>query len=173
MGFGKGNQGIIVRERASQALGTLADGVVILLGGLTPTEDFRMLKSEVIAYIIGLTAGDDMNGLLFGIANGELSVAEIKECLEIAGPLDRNDRDGHEKALRNVKILGAIGQIGETDTVAQFKNENGGPTLINKHRWTYNNPEGWSYFLYNNTGSAMITGSTCKLYATNYGVWVT
>ncbi len=173
MGFGKQNTGVIIRESDNVALGAFADGDVALLSGITPTEDFRMMKTEIVAILRGLTAGEGV-GIQLGITNGELSQTEVEECLDIDGPLDRNDRNGEEKANRFVKTIGATGKIGASDTSSPILDlHTGAPVVVARPNWTFSNPEGWNFFAQNAGGLALTTGSTIQLQATHYGVWVT
>ncbi len=120
----------------------------------------------MFAFVEGLTAGDG-EGLTIGIANGELTVAEIAECLIADGPSDRNDRIKQERAERFVKVFGLL-----NDLQHMFVGENGSRQMQVKPRWTFSNPEGWDYFIFN-AGSALTTGSTAKLLQTSYGLWLT
>ncbi len=172
MGFGKDGKGQIIREFITDgALGALAAKDVVAFQGPAIAEDFRILKSEVYAIVNALTT-NEANGLLFGIANGELSAAEIEECIEAQGPLNANDRVATERAMRNVKILGMGHAEPEAGTEVTFENEHGGPLLLNKHRWTYHNPQGWDWFIYN-IGGSLTTGGLLQLVASHYGLWIT
>ncbi len=172
MGFGKDHRGAILRERiVSGALGALAAQDAVSFAGLVLEEDFRILKSEIYVNVSTLTAGEG-KGLIFGIANGALSAAEIEEAIESGGPLDRNDRVREERSMRNVKALGAMDKAENAATRSWFTNEAGGLLLLSKHRWTYSNPEGWDWWVYN-LGGSMTTGALLQLYAVHYGVWVT
>ncbi len=171
--------GSIIREVATVTMGTLADQAAVTFSQLTISEDFRILKSEIVAGIIGMSDDEQTTGLVFGICNGELSDAEIAECLTAGGPLDRNDALRKERSNRWVKMLSA----GQSDPLGPgsgtglkeviFKNETGGSIIESKNRWTYSDPEGWLFFIFNNSGSALGTGATGRLLATHYGVWVT
>ncbi len=171
--------GAIIREVQTISLATLADQAAIGFSVLTLSEDFRILKSEIVAGVVNVDDEDDVVGLQLGIANGELSAAEIAQCLVSQGPVDRNDRAAREESERWVKILSAAEGVGFDESTAAtvrtaiFKGEMGGPVITSKDRWTYSDPEGWQFFIFNNTGSAMITGATARLTATHYGVWVT
>ncbi len=91
MGFGKDGKGVIIREGRAQAIGALAAATGFLIATkLATLERFRMLKSEVFASIIGLTGGEG-TGLVFGLADGDLTLAEIEEAIELGGPLGPND----------------------------------------------------------------------------------
>ncbi len=171
MGFGKDGKGAIIREKVNAAaLGALAaeDGIVVS-GGVTLGSDFRILKSEIRATVIGLTATEGV-GLSIYMANGDLVEADIENCLETNGPTDRNDRDSAENAERWVHLLGVMSRAVGTEEM--FENDQGGHILVAKPRWSFSNPEGWKYFVYND-GVVLTTGATVELMATHYGVWVT
>ncbi len=175
MGFGKDGKGTMIRENVDVALGALAADAVIKTTSLAIEEDFRILRSEIYARVTAFTAAD-LGGLVFGIANGELSVAEISEAILRNGPVDRNDRRQVEFVERNVKILSGLQTLVESPIVPiewTFQNESGGPIIVSKHRWTYSNPEGWTWFIYNDSGGALTTGAELHVIATHFGVWVT
>ena len=173
MGFGKNNTGVIIREQATQALGTLAanTALIIATGDLTITEDFRMLKSEIVAHLDALTSTEG-DGLLLGIANGELTIAEIAETLQTDGPADFSDREGTERAERFVKVISQFEQSDQTKTNGIFRNENGGPIIVIKPRWSFSNTNGWNFFLYNDGANAFSTGAVVRLIMTHFGVWI-
>ncbi len=164
MGFGKDGKGVIIKENNGIALGTLAQQTAILLPAIAVTEDFRMLKAEIHAMLNAATTGE-ASLLVMGLADAELSLAEVEEAFELNGPLDRNDNVNRERAERPVWILGGLGDFGETDIRAFYEW---------KKRWTFSSPEGWNLFVYNQSSSASLTtGSTIRVLATYYGVWVT
>ncbi len=168
-------------ELETVALGALANQAAIKLTQLTFTEDFRTLKQEIYALIKSIDDEDDITGLMFGIADNELSVTEIAEALAIQGPVDPSDNLKKERAARWVRILSGalvINPVGPNSTQAtvegNFVNkEHGGPCIINKDPWTYSDAaSGWCFFIWNNTGSVMITGAQARVHATTFGVWV-
>ncbi len=108
---------------------------------------------------------------MLGICNGELSVAEIAEALTVDGPGDRNDRVNQEQAERAVWIIGTPDATGG-GTQFNLKGQNGSTIIEWKKRWTFSDPEGWDFFIFN-LGTALTTGGNANLLATNYGVWVT
>jgi len=172
MGFGKDGTGTIIRELITDgALGALATKDVVAFAGPTIIEDFRILKSELQVEVNIITSGQ-AHGLIFGIANGELSAAEIEEAIEVNGPLDRNDRVNDERSLRNVRTLGVLTERDPAAVSGMVRNAEDGTLLVSKHRWTYSNPEGWQWWIYN-LGNTMTTGALLQLKASHYGVWVT
>ncbi len=172
MGFGKNNTGVIIRETDALALTTIGALTAKIFTGLGITEDFRSMKIEVVAHVDGLTAGEG-NGLCLGIANGELSATEVTECLNADGPLDRNDRLAQERAERFCKIFATVGLQTATAAAMVFIGKGGSYVLEVKPNWTFSNPEGWSFFVFNNDPAALTTGATVSLAATHYGVWLT
>jgi len=170
MGFGKNGTGAILRTKETVGLATLAaDAAIKLTSGITPKEDFRMLKAEIIAHVEGITTLEG-TGLMIGIANGDLSVTEIAEAILADGPNDRNDRVKQEKAERFVKTFGLLDkQLSQTG--GNFVGKGGDRVLEVKPRWTFSDPEGWDLFIFNN-GNTLTTGATVELIATYYGLWL-
>ncbi len=140
---------------------------------LTLGEDFRMLKNEVFAHINGATAGQ-VAGLLLGICNGSLSAAEIAESIVADGPVNPDEVPQKEHAMRAVWLIGATrhGRGIADETEGAFEGENGGPLMVVKPRWTFNNPAGWDYFVFNNSGTVLTTGADIRLVSTVFGLWV-
>lgn len=174
-GFGKDGAGIILHElEVTTSLSTLASLAAIKLSGPSSVDHkFRILRSDVACYLVDAANTKDVTGLLFGIANGELSVTEIAEAMT-AVPTNPNDAVTSERAQRNVKLLGVLDVRGSpvAGTSFMFVGPEGTPMMVNKHRWTYHPPEMWDWFIFNNTGSDMTTGALATLAATHYGVWV-
>ncbi len=170
MGFGKDGKGVIIRESRGQALGTLAAGTGLFIGTKFVTlERFRMLKAEIYATITGLTSGE-LTGFIFGLADGQYSLAQVEEAIEESGPLGPNDEISADKADRPVWFTGAIDR--ETGTEAIFENENGGHMMIIKPRWIFARTKSWNYFVYD-LGAAITTGSTVNIRAKSFEDWVT
>lgn len=170
MGFGKDGKGTILRETQDIVLGALgAQSAVKSSAQLAITDDFRLLKTE---YFVALSAffqavGDEV---IIGIADNELTVAEIAACINADGPLDRNDRVPEELSHRAVWLLT---QVKGTSTTVPDVPGNDGKAFECKLRWTFCNPEGWTWFAYNPLGLALTTGGQFKIVAKHYGVWVT
>ncbi len=173
MGFGKDGKGAIIRESSAATLGAMNNDAGTELAGPALEEDFRILKTEGNVKISNLTTTQGA-GLELWFANGELSVGEFLECIDLDGPLDRNDRVSQERAERFVKFVSAIvSPIVPTEVILYFLNETGGPQISFNPRWTFSNPEGWSFFLVNRSGSQLTTGASLEVTMTHYGVWVT
>ncbi len=163
MGFVKDGTGVIIREDRAVTTGTLAVNTAILASAqITLGEDFRMLKSE-FSFQVSNSVADE--SVLIGIANGDLTIAEIAECLEVNGPTDRNDRVAVERSERAVW---PIVNIGNASRIA-----NDGLPIEIKLRWTFSNPEGWVFFAYNQSDATLGTSMIVTIIAKHFGVWVT
>lgn len=174
MGFGKDGLGVIQKYQDSITLGALAGGTAVKSNTvLAITDDFRLIKATLVNFIEGLTAGEG-KGLILGICNADLTAAQIEAAMEAAGPLNRNDRDKAEAAMRFAKVLACAGALGPaaSDTEGQFLNEHGGPIIDAVVRWTFSKSIGYAFFVYNYDNSALTTGATVRLHVTAYGVWV-
>lgn len=170
MGFGKDGKGVIIREQRSVALGALASGAgIIIVTKLATLERFRMLRCEMLATINTLTTGEG-TGLLFVLADGQFTLAEIEAAIEANGPLGPNDTVTEDIADRPVWFMGAIDR--ETGTEAIFENENGGHMMVIKPRWTFARTKSWNFVVYN-LGDTLTTGASIRIRGKSFGVWVT
>jgi len=164
MGFGKDGKGQILYENVALLPGALAAKDVIAGFGAYQDnliEDFRILKSEIHWGTRTGTAGDSF---MWGIAGGELSAAEIEEALE-ARPFNTNDNVALERSMRPVWPLGV-------SVLADDPSTSGGVPIEKNVRWTFANPNGWQFWVYNYTSLAMTTGTICDLFIKHFGVWV-
>jgi len=168
--FSKDPSAIIVTEQRSQAIGTLANNAGILIGTkLAITKDFRMLKSQIYANYDTLPT-EEGSGLLFGLAAGVLSLAEIEEALENNGPL--NPVGQVNFAMRPVWILGALEQPKTaTATEGRVLNENAGAMIEVKPRWTFQETLGWNFFVYNQ-GQTMTGNAVIRILVKNWGLFL-
>ncbi len=170
MGFGKDGKGAILHENRTETVATLAANTAKIVGtNLATTEDFRMLKTEVMATLTGVTSSEMIN-LWVGLAEGSLSLAEIEENFETEGPLSSHDPVGDAIGLRPVWFLGRSDpKIGYTEVA--FVGEGGSPLLVAKPRWTFGETTSWNWFIYN-AGAAPTTGAVFRVRAKDFGVWL-
>lgn len=161
----------IIREEFSFTLGALAAGDLVGSAGAIGTnlaEDFRITKSEI--FVNPEFTADGEGAVLFGLADGDLSDAEIEECLEADGPQDSNDRIGKEKAERPVY---PILMFPTQQAASGVPKHTDGKPVEWKKRWTFQNGKGWRWWAYNlDQSAALTTGSLIRVFATHYGVWV-
>ncbi len=171
MGFGKDGKGEIIRESRLQALGALAAADAILIGTKLPTtEDFRIIKSEIVCDITGLTAGEG-KGLALYLADGVYDATQVEASIEGIGPLGPNEAVEAEIAMRFNKWFGEVVVQDPAATVAIPVNETGGALLSQTVRWTFSRTKSWNWVIYNH-GTVLTTGATAIIRAKNYGVWV-
>ena len=170
MGFGKDGKGVILREARSQALATLDNQAAIIIDTkLATLERFRIIKSELIASITGLTAGEG-DGLFIGLADGDFTVGEIEASIENNGPLGPNDQVAEATSERFTRWFGSLDH--EVGTEAIFTNKMGGHIMEEVIRWTFARTKSWNFFVYN-MGAQLTTGATVLIRAKEFGVWVT
>ncbi len=167
MGFGKDGKGAIIKEFSSLALGTLASNTGLLMGALALQEDYRILKTRILSSLFNHTSGE--TALSLWHVNGELSLAEIEEAIESSGPVDRNDRIGVERSERYVRMVGAYVPNAQ-GTTAHLQGK--GMIEFNP-RWTFSDPEGWDWVVFNHDINGLTTGTVVILEATHFGVWLT
>ncbi len=164
MGFGKDGKGIIIYQNSILALGTLADGATLKAStALTLEEDFRLIKTE--HHIVWEGHTQDENPILLGIADNNLSAAEIAEALT-SSPANRNDNVLMAQALRPVWD---ISQVGDTPSGVW---PDRGDKLEKTIRWTFSNPNGWTWFAHNISGAALTIGTIVNVRSKHFGVWV-
>ncbi len=130
-----------------------------------------MLKTELFCLLTGVTPGE-MEGMLIGLADGDLTIAEIEEAIEANGPLGPNDVVLSEQSMRPVWLLGGVQAQAASQSEVTMSNETGGLKIVAKPRWTFARTKSWNWFLYN-IGAAPLTGAVAKVFAKSFGVWVT
>ncbi len=173
MGFGKDGKGIMIREDQTITLGALADQAAVLINAVQLDEDFRILKTEIVATLKGLTQGEG-SGLILLLTEGLLTVAQVEGVMELNGPLAPRDTAAMEIASRWVRTCGVTSH--EVSEEANFHSKYDGPMLEVTPRWTFQRRRtategGWNWVVYNN-GKLLTTGATVQIKATHYGVWV-
>lgn len=179
LGFGKDGKGVIVRHASSTTIGALTSVTAIKQGTpLLLDKDFRIMKSEIHISIWDIP---DSRPLLCGIADNELTVAEIAEVIANIGPRDPGDRDEIEISERPVWVLGwmdaGAGGVGTHDAADDGQVSR---TFVHKIPWTFyaaipdgsGTERGWTIWYYNPSGVALASGRGCVEIITHYGVWV-
>lgn len=165
------NKVAVLRSNEFIALSTLGAQTAIALGsGITITQNLFLTALEALGQVTGLTAGEG-TGLMVGIANRDLDMAQIAECLVVDGPLDLNDKIKAERASRFVKLFGAVEQA-VAGTAMVFKGENGSMLMKTNPKWLFTSASsGFQMFIWNN-GIALTTGATARLQSTFFGSWI-
>ncbi len=176
MGFGKDGKGVIIKEAATQPLLTLASNTGLFLAsgnvvGVLLKTRFRHLKVEYSAVISGAAVIDGDGPIDLYLVDGDLTVAEAEQAIEMAGPLSANDVVLAAQAMRWVKYMGQIWFVEQT---ANAENPHLRDAELQRvTRWTFGIDKGWRWFAYNTGSGALTTGATIKVTAKHFGVWVT
>ncbi len=176
MGFGKDGKGAIVKESTSLTLGALAsEDLVTVDSAVLLDMDFRILRSDITAVIIGATSLEGV-GLILYMAQGILSDAEQEANIELDGPIRLGEKIEEEIASRWVRRVGITDTPTVNETERVFRNKYGGALLDIEPRWTFRRGRtategGWNWSVYN-SGVTLTAGAVVKILATHYGVWV-
>ncbi len=172
-GFGKDGKGVIIHENRSQALSTLAPETAIFIGTkLAITDAFRMLKSEIYLHGTGFAVGEG-DKLAMYLAHGDLTVAEIKNSLELDGPISRGDIESARRANRPIFLAGQLEADEVTTNSHLAAMEGGGHVAVIKPRWTFpDSGVGWNWVIWNFSENALTTGATVVIQNKAYGLWV-
>ncbi len=171
MGFGKDGKGAILYDRvADGAVGALAARDVVLLNGSYSSallEDFRIIKMDYWLSVTPSQAVTLINGpMLIGLADSRYSAAEIEECIE-STVLNRGNTD-EELAMRAVWPLEMI-NVPDADAGDISDLVRKGSVNI---RWTFTNPNGWKWWVYNASAGAFASGNLLQVQSKIFGVWV-
>lgn len=156
---------VAIPVNIQQALGTLADETVLnwnLLDQLF-AEDFYAISAELVFALNGHTAGE--GPIEFGLAHGDLTTAEIKECIDA----DWNDPDNiiaREQARRPVRRCGSYHGLSTVEVP-----NNGNPKKYPIKMMIGEDHE-LKAFVMNHTGGALTTGSIVTITGTVFGRWV-
>ncbi len=158
-----------IPDQIAITLGTLADDTVILqASGITLTQDYWQKSLDYTAALRDLTAGE--GPIWFGIADPELTVAEIKEALN-AVPTSSHDFPAVEHARRPVRVLGVFDPLAD----AQARLNEGKPKRFRfPAGWTRRVPAGKQpaqFWAWNRSGAALTTGGIIQVHSTYYGNW--
>ncbi len=160
----------IIKERSDITLGALSGEDVAAIAGPVLTMGYRIIKTVWTGVAVGITAGEG-SGLILGIANNDLTAAQIEASLEAQGPLFRGDRNLEELSNRFTKIVGqSVPVLGAVELA--FVGPEGGAPVSTILRWSFPlGTSGWKWFIYN-LGTGLTTGGTMRIMATHYGVWL-
>ncbi len=160
----------ILQESAGISLGTLADRTAVKGTAFGLTEDVVKVKSEYFVHLDDLPVDD--GPCFFGICDENLTVAEIKECLDQDGPKGPELREETEQASRPVFLICQLG-YGETGVAGALTIvPNNGMPIVRTHKWVYRSATGWNHFAFNDTGEALATGGVIRFQAKHYVRWI-
>lgn len=144
------------------ALGTLASGSAIT-GGLTGLADNFWFQSGDLSWSLdNHTAGQ--GPILVGLANGDLSAAEIVESIN-AVPAARSDIINRELARRPVRRVGAFDAVNSGEKLFDGRTERQTIKMFCSVGVELN------AYAFNASGSTLTTGSQLRIFGVLYGSW--
>ncbi len=130
-----------------------------------------MLSSTISGGINAGTAGNPH--LMWGLMNGDFSLAELEEFLELDGPLTPDDKIGQERASRG-RFIRTLGVLDPSPGSAK--------SVIDLHDVPLkglkfseageSSPTGWDWWIYNVSDTTpMTTGAEVVFQARNFVDW--
>lgn len=166
--FTKNPKSVILRENPSIDITSLAaETAVKAAANLNLQQGFQMLKMKIYG-VLDVASIDDV--VMLGICYDDLSVAEIEECIELAGPTHAGLVTEGERTMRKVFPLIVMG--GEAINQRAINDGNNRPLEI-KFRWTFSEDVQWSWFAYNVTSGVFNADTSLNnLFVEYYGVWL-
>ncbi len=155
---------VVIKQQNSVALSTLATDTVVKVDGLVLAQDFHHVSSDIIATLRGMTANE--GPIDYGIAQSELSVAQIQEALD-ASPTSQNDVTAIERTRRRVRQMGVFERSSEEDQ----QTNNG---RFKRQKLFIRIPAGQempALWVRNRSGATLTTGGVANFQQKNYGYW--
>ncbi len=161
---GRSTKFVVLNNDPTITVGTLADATVKRQDSiLTLAQDFHCVSMDIDAQMVAHTAGEGAS--YFGVAQGELTVTEIKEAVE-AQPLHEFDIPAIEHAARKVRLVGGFsGEVADEELAKEG-------TVRVKLNWRV--PSGKNLpvvFLLNRSSEPWTTGTLIKNQLKYYGYW--
>lgn len=101
-------------------------------------------------------------GFTFGVAHSDYTAAEIEECLEAQGAIDRSDKIAAEQSNRLVRQIGVI-ESRDTNAASGTRVFNDGRQRKTKLNWYIGIGEDISIWIRNASNTAWTTGSNIQV----------
>ncbi len=101
------------------------------------------------------------DAMAFGLVHGDYTAAEIEECLEAGGAMDKGDKIALEQSSRLVREVGQFSSgAGGDNAGASFAD---GRVVKTKLNWNLSIGEALQAWVRNNSGTVYTTGSTLSV----------
>ncbi len=140
---------------SSLALLTTA-GNTVVSGALADTVVDRVWLSsmDIRSALRNVTVGE--GPIVYGVAHGDYTAAEIEECLEAVGSWDRSDQIAVEQANRKVRTIGVFGAILAEETL-----NNGNPKRV-RLGFILEDGQTLQMWAWNKSGATLTTGAVIE-----------
>lgn len=150
----------VAKFRGEGAPGALADQTVYVWAILNaPTTGHYLISMDTLVGTKAMTAGE--GPLLVGVAHGDYTETEIKECLEQKDAFT-SDMVDKEQAGRKVREIGVLPGI-QTEEVL-----NDGKMIRTKLKFFLQQGQALNAFVYNDSGAALSGGASISFYGKIY-----
>ncbi len=147
-----------VRISSEVAVGALATLDVATLAITNAVKNQMRLMSLNCSYTwVDIQQITD-DGLEFGVAHGAYTSAQVEECLEAFGAIDKGDKLVQEKSNRLVRSIGTFAAI--TTAVGGGVAFNDGRKIKTKLNWLMIEGDTLNLWVRNLSGVIYVTGST-------------
>ncbi len=148
-----------VRIHANAAAGALASEDVAVAAITNASVDPYRLMSIDVAWAWQEIGGSADDGMSFGVAHSDYTAAEVEECLEAIGAIDRGNKVAQEQSNRLVREIGTI-QSTISGTVGTTVNMNEGLPVKTKLNWYMSIGDQLNVYMRNSSGTVWTTGSS-------------
>ncbi len=148
-----------VRVNSGMSIGALASADVISAAITNNATNNMRVVSAHLAYTWADIQATIDDALAFGLAHGDYSAAEIEECLEAGGAMDKGDKIALEQSNRLVREVGQFSGL-SGGVVGAGAAVNDGRPIKTKLNWNLSIGEALQVWVRNNSGVVYTTGST-------------
>ncbi len=162
---GHGGRFQAIRFNAQTALSTLADAALIQTTLTSLAQEFFAISADISAAFRGATLGE--GPIQFGFNHGDLSTAEVQECLD-AAITSEGDIVAKERLRRPVRRVGRVAQMNTTQGGGLWNNGNTKRIQLRFNLAANQEVEGW---VRNQSGATLTTGAIIEWQGSIYGYW--
>ncbi len=150
-------------------LGVLAANAIV-----TNLSDDSVVERTLISSIVCSWAVSQLTAtqgpLLFGIAHGDYTDAEIEEVIEVSDSWNEGNLIALEKLKRKVRIIGKF--VSTETTGPEDVGYNGGRPVKTKLNWILTEGDGITFWVYNISQSALSTTDPEVTVSGHANLWV-